>query len=66
MLLHILTKFHRPPVAVRYRRCLAGFLVLFDQLPHGVQEQFVSCSLASWVVASRSVFEINLLEEIVE
>ena len=66
VLLHILTELRRPPISVRYRCYVARLLVLLGQLAQRIQRQLVLCRLASRVVASRSVLEINLLEEIVQ
>ena len=64
--LHVPTELHGPSVAIRYRCSLVCPLVTLDDLPQRIQGNFVLGCLTLRVVAGRCVFEINVLEVIVE
>ena len=66
ILLHILTEFHRPSVAVRYGSCLSCLLIALDQLTHWIQRQVIILRLARWVIPGRCVFEVDVLEVIIQ
>ena len=64
--LHVPTELHGPSVAIPYRCSLLCPLVALDDLPQRIQGDVVLRCLALWVVAGRCVFEIDVLEVIVE
>lgn len=66
MFLHILTKLHRPSVAIADCSSLARFFILLYCLAQRVQPELVFVRFASRVVPSRHILEVNVLKVIVE
>lgn len=66
MFLHVLTEFQGPPIAIADCGSFAGIFILLDSLPNGIQPKRVFFCLACRITPGRQVFEIDVLEVIVQ